>query len=123
MPEKNKAQKGEAPNADSDFLGQKAKKDPNIAALLALGGMFILGLPSLAYLYVGNSRKALVYSLLIWGGSIALILFGVIIAIVTLGIGLLLLIPIAALILLFELAIVYDVYKMAKGEKPLLPQI
>lgn len=121
MPEKKTAKKEESPNVDSDFLSKDGKKDPNIAALLAIGGMFILGLPSLAYLYVGNSRKALVYSIASWGGAIAGIIISVILAIFTFGLGMLLMFPVALIILALEIAIVIDVYKLAKGEKSILP--
>lgn len=108
------------PNIDSDF-SKNDKKDPNMAALFALLATFIIGLPSLVYLYVGDSRKALVYTLLLLGFSFALIICVFVIGVLTLGLGFLLFIPAILLIFAFDLAIVVDIYKLAKGEKALLP--
>ncbi|VVC01171.1 Uncharacterised protein [uncultured archaeon] len=103
-------------------MASAEKKDPGIAALIAAAGMLILGAPSLGYFYLGNVRKGIVYLIASWVlvGLLAVIYFAG--GILT-GIGFVCLLPIFLVALLFEFAIVWDVYKTASGEKPVLPQI
>ena len=116
-------------NMDSDFLNPSADKDPNMAALIAILCMCLLGLPGLAYLYLGNTRKALVHVAIPLFSAICLGILVVVSwasAIFTFGlsaIGLCLVVPLCFLFVLYNFAIIIDVYKIAKHEKPLLPQL
>lgn len=100
------------------------KKDPGIAALIAVLGMFILAAPAIGYIYLGNVRKGLIYIIANW------ILVGAITVVVWIGffgltattiVGGVCCLPAAFIPLFFAILIVYDVYLEAKGEKPKLP--
>ncbi len=97
------------------------KKDPNIALILALVGAVLFGvLPGIGHIYMGMTRKGLVYcaaSLIVWG-LVFVAYLGI--SFVTFGIGAICF-PVFILPLLFNLAVVYDLYKITKGEKALLP--
>ncbi len=95
-------------------------KDPTIAALISVAGMFILGAPAVGYFYLNNMRKGLVYLAASW-----VLLFVIVIALVgsvfTGGLGFICALPLALAGLCLNLLIVYDVYLTAQGQKPKLP--
>ena len=97
-------------------------RDTGIALLLAIGCFLFVGAPSIAYLYLGKTRKALIYLLGSWG--LPMLIFGVYVigSIFTLGAGFLCLLPLFMIPLLLDLAIIYDVYLISKGRKPKLPE-
>ena len=99
-----------------------APKDPGIAALISVVGMLLLGAPSLGYFYLGNVRKGVVYLIGAWVvlGIAFAVSFAV--GIATLGLGFCLMIPIALLALALDILIIWDVYLIAQGEKPKLPE-
>lgn len=95
------------------------KKDPNRAALISVAGMLLMIGPGIGYFFIGETRKGIIYLVIPW------VLFAITIASMFLGLlsifafacsGLLIL-----LLLLLDLAIVWDVYRMAKGEPARLP--
>ncbi len=96
-------------------------KDPTTALLVSVVGMFILGMPSIGYAYLGNLKKCLIYIVATWGMLIGLIIVYVVASYLTLGIGLICCLPLLLIPLAINLAIVYDVYMEAKGEKMILP--
>lgn len=108
-------------NIESEIKNVVEKKDPNLALILGLvGAIPLVALPGIGHIYMGMTRKGIVYcvaSLLVWGViSIAYM----VISFITLGIGSLCF-PIFIFPILFNLAVVYDLYKITRGEKPLLP--
>ncbi len=98
---------------------QVSKKDPSIALILALVGGLIFGiLPGIGHIYMGLARKGIIYcgiSILLWG----LIAGGYIVLSFTV-VGMLCF-PILFIPYLFNLAVVYDLYKITKGEQEFLP--
>ncbi|MFH1306184.1 MAG: hypothetical protein ABIH83_00820 [Candidatus Micrarchaeota archaeon] len=98
------------------------RKEPLMALLCAVAGMLFLLTPGVAYLYLGKMRKALVY---IFGPWLALLIIGAIIfgiGLFTSGIAFVCYFPLFLILFLFDMAIIYDAYKVAKGEK-ILPEI
>ncbi len=97
----------------------KAGKDPSVALLIALVGMF-LSVPAIGYIYLENVKKGLIYLLINWVAVGVIVIFYSVVSAITGGVGLCcfpaLLIP-----LIVSLLIVYDVYVEAKGEKSILP--
>ncbi len=99
-----------------------APKDPGIAALISVVGMLLLGAPSLGYFYLGNVRKGIVYLVGAWIALAVAMAVAMAVGIATLGLGFCLVIPIVLIALAFDLVIVWDVYLIAQGEKPKLPE-
>lgn len=102
---------------------KSAPKDPGIAALISVVGMLLLAAPSLGYFYLGNVRKGIIYLLAAWVAIAVPFGVGVAIGLLTFGLGLCLIIPIGLLVVAFDLLIVWDVYLMAQGKKPKLPNL
>jgi uncharacterized membrane protein len=129
MPDDSKNTSSSSTNVDSDFLNPNAPKDPNMAALIAFLCMCILSLPALAYLYLGNTRKALIYCVAPFVVAVVLLaifLISTFLGIFTFGISMVvatcLIFPFAFVALLFDILVILDVYKIAKREKPVLPE-
>ncbi len=99
-----------------------APKDPGIAALISVVGMLILGAPALGYFYLGNVRKGIIYLLAPWIATVALLVLATVGAVLTFGLGLICIVPLALVLIAFDLLIVWDVYLVAQGEKPKLPE-
>ncbi len=99
-----------------------APKDPGIAALISVVGMLLLGAPSLGYFYLGNVRKGVVYLLALWAAAVVIFGLMAVGTLVTFGIGLLCMLPLGLLVLAFGILIVWDVYLVAQGQKPKLPE-
>ncbi|MGC8899579.1 MAG: hypothetical protein ACP5KP_03625 [Candidatus Micrarchaeia archaeon] len=101
----------------------KRKKDPAVAAVLALVGGLIIGFPGIGYIYMDNMKKGLIYGVMGW------IVYGIIVgayvvsSVVTFGIGSILCLPAFALPLVYVIVVTYDTYQDAKGEKTILPQV
>ncbi|MFH1285973.1 MAG: hypothetical protein ABIH99_05325 [Candidatus Micrarchaeota archaeon] len=94
-------------------------KDPGIAALISIVCMFVLGAPSLGYIYLGNVKKGIIYLVANW-----VLTFGIVIiyfiAVFTV-IGAVLCLPIFLIPIILNLLIVYDVHLEASGKKTILP--
>ena len=98
------------------------KKDPAIAALIALVCGLLLGAAGAGYIYLGKVKKGIVYIVASWVlAGVVTAIYAVITAI-TLGIGGLCF-PIFLLIPAFNLLITWDVYLQAQGKKTILPEI
>lgn len=101
---------------------ESKKKDPAIAAILALVGGIIIGFPGIGYIYMDNMKKGLVYGIAGW------VLYGIVIgaylisSIITFGIGSILCLPAFALPLIYVAVVTYDTYMYSKGEKTILPE-
>jgi len=124
----NVAGKKEDPIKEVKVAVGLEKKDPTIAALIALaGGLLLAGAAGAGYIYLGKVKKGLVYIVAVW--ILAALLFvlttigGTLLAALTLGLGAICVIPLWILVPAFVLAIVYDVYLEAQGKKTILPDI
>ncbi len=101
---------------------ESKKKDPAVAAILALVGGIIVGFPGIGYMYMDNMKKGLIYGAICW------VLYGIIVgafmvgSIVTFGIGSIICLPVFALPLIYIVVVTYDTYLYAKGEKTILPE-
>ncbi|MEM4358933.1 MAG: hypothetical protein QXT45_00175 [Candidatus Bilamarchaeaceae archaeon] len=103
----------------SPSAGQPEKKDPAIAALIALICGLLIGAAGAGYVYIGKVKKGIIYIVAVWiiyAAAVVLYILGVYTVIGALCCIPLLLIPIA-----LELAIVWDVYLDASGKKTILP--
>jgi TM2 domain-containing membrane protein YozV len=102
-----------------------SEKDPAIAALISVLCLFVLGAPSIGYIYLGNVRKGIIYLGISWALVFAVVaayfIGGSIFGIMTYGVGFLCCLPVFLLPVIFDLLIVYDVYLEAKGEPTKLP--
>jgi hypothetical protein len=101
-----------------------AGKDPGIAALIAILGMLVLGAPAIGYIYLGNVRKGLIYIIIGWvltGAIIGAIWVGAFVLTLATLVGGMCCLPAAIIPLLFDILVVYDVYLEAKGEPAKLP--
>jgi uncharacterized membrane protein YvbJ len=102
------------------------KKDPALAVLISIAGLFLLAAPGVGYLYLDNFRKAAIYIIASWVLSIVVVgsyLFvGTLGAFVTYGISVVCCLPVLFLPIALYIAIVYDIYLMAKGEEQKLPE-
>jgi|GEM_PF-940441 uncharacterized membrane protein YvbJ len=108
-------------NCGSTLKKVSSEKDPAIAALIAVVCMFVLGAPSIGYMYLGNVRKGIIYLLAGWALAIVVVVAYLIGAYGTLGVGAVCCLPAFLVPIAFELLIVYDVYLEARGEKTKLP--
>ncbi|MEM4194948.1 MAG: hypothetical protein QXL47_00840 [Candidatus Anstonellales archaeon] len=101
---------------------ESRKKDPAIAAILALVGGIIIAFPGIGYMYMDNMKRGLIYGVVCW------VLYGVIVAayfvssLLTFGVGGLLCLPAFVIPLIYVVAVTYDTYLYAKGEKTILPE-
>ena len=121
-----KEMKEEEPVKPKVVAGEK--KDPTIAALIALaGGLLVGGAAGAGYIYLGKVKKGIVYIVAAW--LLVGLLFvlttigGALLGAVTFGFGALCVIPLWILVPAFVLGIVYDVYMEAMGKKTILPDI
>ncbi len=97
------------------------EKEVGIAVLVSLVGFFLLGAPSLGYLYLGLVRKGIVYLIASWGSGLLVALIYIAITLTTFGLGAICALPLVFVPLALNIIIVWDVYLLAKGEKPKLP--
>lgn len=85
----------------------------------------LFGASALGYFYLGQRRKGLLYLLINWGLTIALVTLFILtfISFPAYGFGLICAGPLAVLVLVFDLLVLYDIYQMAQRRTPLLPHI
>jgi len=98
------------------------KKDPGIAALIAVVGFLVLSAPSIGYIYLGKVKKGLIYLLLVWASWLVVALLYFVGIFASGGIGMFVCLPIFILPLIFEIYMIWDIYLDAKGEKTKLPE-
>lgn len=109
--------------AKSNIKTQKSstdKKDPTIAALIALACGLILAFPGAGYIYLGKVKKGLIYGILSWVIGAMVVIAYIAISFLTMGLGAICF-PIFIVIPIYILIVVYDTYLDAKGDKLLLP--
>ena len=102
---------------------KKSEKDPTLALVLGVLGSLLAIAPGLGHVYWGLTKKGVVYSIIgivLWGINIGIYIVG---SVATAGIGTLLCAPIFLVNIAYNIAVIYDVYKITKGEKPLLPDL
>lgn len=99
---------------------QNTKKDAGIAALISFLGCFIL-VPQIGYIYLGEMRKALISFIILWASIAVIFLISGILSwtIVCIPVSLALWVVIACLPFL----VVYNVFKMAKGDELILSNL
>ena len=97
-------------------------RDPTIAILLSIGCFLFLGAPSLAYIYLGNIRKGLVYLIGSWGLAFVIFAIYMVGTVATWGIGAFCLLPLFLIPFVLDIFIIYDVYLISKGRKSKLPE-
>jgi len=110
--------------AKSNIKTQKSstdKKDPAIAALIALACGLILGFPGAGYIYLGKVKKGIIYGILSWVIVAVIVIAYIAISFLTIGVGAICF-PIFLVIPIYMLIVVYDTYLDAKGDKLLLPE-
>ncbi|OIO21267.1 hypothetical protein AUJ17_02960 [Candidatus Micrarchaeota archaeon CG1_02_47_40] len=91
---------------------KQTAKDPKVALVLGIFGTLLFGLlPSLGMYYIGKKKRAIVWNVIYWVVAGIMALLGSICCFPWL------IIPI------FAIVIIYDTYKIAKGEKEILPKV
>lgn len=96
------------------------KKDPGIAALLAVVGFLFVQAPAIGYIYLGKVKKGLIYIVITWLSWV--LVTGIYFAAMFTGIGAILCLPVFVIPLVFQLYMIWDVYLDAKREKTKLPE-
>ena len=113
-----KAQKqGEKPKKEktSKPSKSKAEKDALVPVLVSVVGAFFFAFPSLGYLLLNETKRAVVYGILSW------LLVGVILVLSFLTFGIC---SVAFIfVLIYEAVVIYDVYLYAKGRPLILPKV